>query len=134
MRPAQFLQTLAVSLVTFLVLDFIWLGLIARGFYRQQLGHLLSPDVRWIPAIVFYVLFVTAVVVFAVAPAVERGSLARALLLGGFFGVVAYATYDLTNLATMKDFPTLVAAVDMMWGCVLTAVVAAVGYLFAARA
>ncbi len=134
MRPALFAQTFAVSLVTFLVLDFAWLGLIARGFYRQQLGHLLSPDVRWIPAIIFYLLFVAAVVVFAVLPAVERGSLGRAVLLGGFFGVVAYATYDLTNLATLKDFPTLVAAVDMTWGCVLTAVVATVGYLFAARA
>ena len=133
MRPALFAQTFAVSLVTFLVLDFAWLGLIARGFYRQQLGHLLSPDVRWVPAIIFYLLFVTAVVVFAVLPAVERGSLGKAVLLGGFFGVVAYATYDLTNLATLKDFPTLVAAVDMTWGCVLTAVVAAVGYLFATR-
>ena len=133
MRPALFAQTFAVSLVTFLVLDFAWLGLIARGFYRQQLGHLLSPDVRWVPAIIFYLLFVTAVVVFAVLPAVERGSLGKAVLLGGFFGVVAYATYDLTNLATLKDFPTLVAAVDMTWGCLLTAVVAAVGYLFATR-
>jgi len=133
MRPALFAQTFAVSLVTFLVLDFAWLGLIARGFYRQQLGHLLSPDVRWVPAIIFYLLFVTAVVVFAVLPAVERGSLGKAVLLGGFFGVVAYATYALTNLATLKDFPTLVAAVDMTWGGVLTAVVAAVGYLFATR-
>jgi uncharacterized membrane protein len=133
MRTGLFLQTFAVSLVTFLVLDFAWLGLIARGFYRSQLGHLLSPDVRWLPAILFYLLFVTAVVVFAVMPAVERGSLARALLLGGFFGVVAYATYDLTNLATLKGFPTLVAVVDMTWGFVLTATVAAVGYLFASR-
>lgn len=134
MRTALFLQTYAVSLVCFLVLDFAWLGLIARGFYRQQLGHLLSPDVRWAPAILFYLLFVAAVVVFAVVPAVERGSLLRAVLLGGFFGIVAYATYDLTNLATFKDFPALVAAVDMTWGCVLSAAVAALGYVFAARA
>ncbi len=134
MRTALFLQTYAVSLVTFLLLDIAWLGLIARGFYRQQLGQLLSPDVRWGAAIIFYLLFVAAVVVFAVLPAVERGSLARALLLGGFFGVVAYATYDLTNLATLRGFPALVAAVDMTWGCFLSAVVAAVGYLFASRA
>ncbi|KPK81255.1 MAG: hypothetical protein AMS25_07175 [Gemmatimonas sp. SM23_52] len=134
MRTVVLLQTYAVSLVSFLVLDFAWLGLVARGFYRQQLGHLLSPDVRWAPAILFYLLFVAAVVVFVVVPAVERGSLLRAVLLGGFFGLVAYATYDLTNLATMKGFPTLVAAVDMTWGCVLSAVVAAVGYVFATRA
>jgi uncharacterized membrane protein len=134
MRTVLFLQTYAVSLVCFLVLDFAWLGLIARGFYRQQLGHLLSPEVRWAPAILFYLLFVAAVVVFAVLPAVERGSLLRAVLLGGFFGIVAYATYDLTNLATLKDFPALVAIVDMTWGCVLSAAVAAVGYVVAARA
>jgi uncharacterized membrane protein len=133
MRTIVAIQTYAASLVIFLLLDFVWLGLLARNFYRQQLGHLLSPDVRWLPAILFYLLFVAAVVVFAVLPAVERGSLLRAVLLGGFFGIVAYATYDLTNLATMKGFPTLVAAVDMTWGCVLSAVVAAVGYLVAAR-
>ena len=133
MRTALFLQTYAVSLATFLLLDLAWLGWIARGFYRQQLGDLLSPDVRWGAAIIFYLLFVAAIVVFAVIPAVERGSLVKALLLGGFFGVVAYAAYDLTNLATLKGFPTVVAAVDMTWGCVLSAAVAAVGYLFAAR-
>ncbi len=133
MRTALLAQTYAVSLVAFLLLDFAWLGLIARGFYRQQLGHLLSPDVRWTPAIIFYLLFVAAVVVFAVLPAVERGSLGRAVLLGGFFGIVAYATYDLTNLATLRGFPTLVAAVDMTWGCVLSATVATVGYWVAAR-
>lgn len=133
MGTATFFKTYAASLVTFLVLDFAWLGLIARGFYRDRLGHLLSPDVRWLPAIIFYLLFVAAILVFAVMPAVERGSLLRAVILGGFFGVVAYATYDLTNLATMRDFPALVAAVDVMWGCVLSAVVAAVGYIVAAR-
>ncbi len=133
MRAAVFLQTYVASLVAFLLLDFTWLGLIARGFYREQLGQLLRPDVRWIPAIIFYLLFVAAVIVFAVAPAVERGSLGRALLLGGFFGIVAYATYDLTNLATLRGFPTLVAVVDIAWGCLLTAAVAAVGYLVANR-
>jgi len=133
MTTSRLLQTYAVSLLAFLVLDFTWLGLVARGFYKDQLGHLLAPDVRWLPAILFYMLYVVAVLVFAVLPAVERGSLGRAVVLGGFFGVVAYATYDLTNLATLRGFPTTVAAVDMVWGGVLTATVATVGYLFAAR-
>jgi uncharacterized membrane protein len=133
MRTGLLLQTYAVSLATFLLLDFAWLGWIARGFYRQRLGHLLSPDVRWSAAILFYLLFIAGVVTFAVLPAVERGSLLRAVLLGGFFGLVAYATYDLTNLATLKGFPPLVAAVDMAWGFTLTAAVASVGYLFASR-
>lgn len=133
MTTSRLLQTYALSLLAFLVLDFTWLGLVARGFYKDQLGQLLAPDVRWVPAILFYMLYVGAVLVFAVLPAVERGSLGRAVLLGGFFGVVAYATYDLTNLATLRGFPTTVAAVDMVWGGVLTAAVATVGYLFAAR-
>lgn len=133
MGTTAFLKTYVASLVAFLILDFAWLGVIARGFYRNQLGHLLSPDVRWLPAVIFYLLYIAAIVVFAVMPAAERGSLMRAVVLGGFFGVVAYATYDLTNLATMRDFPSLVAVVDMTWGCVLSAVVAATGYLVAAR-
>lgn len=133
MKTLPLLLTYAASLVVFLILDFVWLGWIARGFYRQQLGHLLSPEVRWLPAVIFYLLFVAAVVVFAVLPAVERGSLLRATLWGGFFGMVAYATYDLTNLATLRGFPTIVAVVDMAWGFTLTAIVATVGYVMASR-
>lgn len=133
MTSSRLIQTYFVSLGTFLLLDFTWLGLVARSFYRDQLGELLTADVRWLPAIIFYLLYVVAVVVFAVIPAVDRQSLGRAVVLGGFFGVVAYATYDLTNLATMRGFPTTVAAVDMVWGGLLTASVAAVGYLFASR-
>jgi uncharacterized membrane protein len=134
MTTSGLIRTYAVSLVSFLLLDFLWLGLVARSFYRSQLGTLLASEVRWLPAIFFYMLFVAAIVVFAVVPAVPRGAPGRAALLGGFLGVVAYATYDLTNLATMRDFPLAVAAVDMAWGGVLTASVATVGYLVASRA
>lgn len=133
MTTLGLIRTYAVSLASFLVLDFVWLGLLARGFYRNQLGSLLAADVRWLPAVLFYLMFVAAVVVFVVAPSVPRRSLGRAALLGGFFGVVTYATYDLTNLATMRGFPVAVAAVDMAWGGVLTASVATVGYLVASR-
>jgi uncharacterized membrane protein len=133
MSTTKILQTYGVSLLAFLALDALWLGLVARGFYRDQLGPLLTPDVRWGAAMLFYLIFVAGVLVFAVLPAVERGSVGRAILLGGFFGVVTYAAYDLTNLATLRDFPPVVAAVDMVWGGVLTATVAAIGYLFAAR-
>lgn len=133
MRFTAVLLTYAASLVAFLVLDFVWLGAVARDFYRVRLGGLLAPDVRWGAAIVFYLLYVAAVVVFAVLPAVERASMARAVLLGGFFGLVAYATYDLTNLATLRDFPPIVAVVDLAWGLALTGTVAAVGYLVGSR-
>lgn len=133
MSIGRLLQTYGVSLVAFLALDALWLGLIARGFYRDQLGSLLTPDVRWGAALLFYGIFVAGILVFAILPALERASLGRALLLGGFFGVVTYAAYDLTNLATLRDFPTTVAAVDMVWGGVLTASVTAIGFLFASR-
>lgn len=133
MKTDLLLLTYVISLASFLILDFIWLGIVARGFYRGQLGHLLSPDVRWAPAFVFYAIFVAAVLVFATLPALSDGSFARAAMLGGFFGFVAYATYDLTNLATLKDWPDIVVLVDMAWGTILSASVAAIGYQFASR-
>ena len=111
-------------------LDMLWLGVIARGFYQKQLAAILRPDVQWGPAVGFYLLFVVGVMVFAVAPALERGSLGRAIWSGAFLGLVAYATYDLTNLALARDFPTIVAVVDMAWGTTIAAVVAAAGYGF----
>ncbi|MDT8435587.1 MAG: DUF2177 family protein [Gemmatimonadota bacterium] len=133
MRASTWLLTWAASLAAFLAIDLAWLGWIARGFYRDRLGALLRPDVNWTAALVFYALYVAAILLFAVAPALERGGLARAALLGVVFGGVAYATYDLTNLATLRDFPAVVAVVDIAWGCVLTGSVAAVGWTVAQR-
>jgi uncharacterized membrane protein len=128
MNLAKLLRLYAASLGVFLVVDLLWLGVIARGFYRHQLGPLLRPDVRWAPALVFYLLFVAGILVFAVIPALERGSWGRALVLGGLFGAIAYATYDLTNLATLKGFPPLVAVVDIAWGAFLAALIAGIAY------
>jgi uncharacterized membrane protein len=128
-----FVWTYVASLAAFLALDFAWLGLVARAFYRDQMGPLMRDQVQWLPAISFYLLFVGAVLVFVVVPAVERGSLARAAGLGAFFGLVTYATYDLTNLAVLRGFRTQLALVDMAWGTVLCAAVAVTGYLVASR-
>jgi uncharacterized membrane protein len=117
------------AFVGFLAIDMIWLTLVARGFYKKQLGFLLSDQPNWWAAISFYLLFVVGLLVFAVIPALEEGSLRKALLLGGFFGLVAYATYDLTNMATVKDWPWMVTLVDMTWGLVLAASVSGIGYL-----
>lgn len=114
--------------LVFLAIDLLWIGVVASGFYQRHLGFMLRPDVRWGPAIVFYLLFVAAVLVFAVQPGLAQGSPARAALLGAFLGLVAYATYDLTNLALVDGFPTLVAVVDMAWGAFVAGVVASAGY------
>ena len=117
------------AFVGFLAIDMVWLTLVARGFYRRQLGFLLSDQPNWWAAISFYLLFVAGLLVFAVVPAVQEGSLRRALLLGGFFGLVTYATYDLTNLATVKNWPLMLTLVDMTWGLILAASVSCLGYL-----
>jgi len=133
MRWSHLIPTYGASLLAFLALDFLWLGVVARDFYREAMGELMRSDVRWAPAMAFYVLFVAGVVVFVVLPAAERASLARAALLGGLFGLITYATYDLTNLAVLSGFRTGLAIVDMAWGTVLCSAVSVVGYLVASR-
>jgi uncharacterized membrane protein len=121
------------ALIVFLVLDALWLGVVARGFYREQFGDLMRPDVRWGAALLFYLLFIAAVLVFVVTPALERGSLSYAIVRGAFFGLVAYATYDLTNLAVLRGFSTTIAVVDMAWGTVVTAGTSAAAFLIAGK-
>jgi uncharacterized membrane protein len=101
---------------------------VARGFYRKHLSAFLATDVNWTAAILFYLLFIAGILTFAVVPGLKRESLAYAAGLGAFFGLVAYATYDLTNLATMRDWPLIVTIVDMAWGAVLSGSVAAASY------
>ncbi len=124
-----FVKVYAVTLLAFLLFDSIWLAVVARGFYRKHLGFLLTDQPIWWAAIAFYALFVAGVVVFAILPALSVGSLGRALALGGFFGLVTYATYDLTNHATVKNWPWVVTAVDLVWGTLLSLTVSCVGYL-----
>jgi uncharacterized membrane protein len=122
MATAQFLKLFGVGAVVFFSLDLLWLGFLARGFYQRQLGNLMRPDVRWVPALLFYLVYVAALIVFVAQPALERQSLARALLFGAFFGLTAYAAFDLTSLALVRGFPVAVAVVDLTWGTVLSAV------------
>ena len=124
-----YLKVYAATVVAFLAIDFVWLAFVARGFYRKHLGFLLTDQPNWYAAGIFYLLFVAGIVVFAIAPALQAGSLRNALLLGGFFGLVTYATYDLTNHATVKNWPWIVTVVDLCWGAVLSASVCCIGYL-----
>jgi len=127
-----YLKLYLCTLVGFLAIDAVWLTVVARGFYRRQLNFLLSDQPNWWAAIIFYLLFVVGLLVFAIVPGLQAGSLRKVLLLGAFFGLVTYATYDLTNLATVKNWPWLVTLVDMAWGTVLAAAVSGIGY-FAGR-
>jgi len=122
-----------IALPIFFIIDMIWLGLIATNFYKSQIGMLMKPDINWTAAIIFYLLFIGGLVFFAIEPAVAKSSWTTALFLGAFFGFITYATYDLTNLATLKDWPILVSIVDMAWGTVLGASVSVITYFVAAN-
>lgn len=128
-----FITSYIAGLIAFLLIDFIWLKYIALSFYRDQIGHLMLDKPNLAVAGLFYLFYVAGVVILAVNPAIEKQQWMTALLLGGLLGFVAYGTYDITNLATLKGWPPIVAIVDIIWGTVLTASVATVSY-FAAQA
>lgn len=129
----MFLKLYAIALPVFFALDMFWLGFVAKDFYRAQIGTLMKSDVNWAAAIIFYLIFIVGLVVFVISPAVEKGSWTHAILFGALFGLVCYATYDLTNLAVAKDWPLLVTIVDLIWGAVLAASVSAVTYFIASK-
>lgn len=128
MNISLFLTLYVISVPVFFIIDMIWLGFVARGFYQAQIGHLLG-DVNWPAAIIFYLVFLVGLTFFAIYPAVEAGKLDTAILYGALFGFFTYATYDMTNLATLKDWPLMVVIVDIVWGTILGAAVAGVTYV-----
>ena len=119
-----------ITLVTFLIIDLIWLGLVARKFYREQIGFIMAPKVNWPAAVIFYLLYIVGLLYFVTYPAIMRESTAYALYSGALFGLICYATYDLTNLATLKNWPLRVTLVDLVWGTLLSTLLSLVGYLF----
>lgn len=117
-----------ISVAVFFALDFTWLSIATQRIYRRYLGDLLAGQPRLGVAAGFYLLFVVGIVALAVLPALQEGSAVGALWRGALFGFLAYATYDLTNLSTIRDWPWQVSVIDMAWGTVLNAVVAVAGY------
>jgi uncharacterized membrane protein len=129
----MFIRLFLIALPVFIVIDMVWLVLVAKDFYQKQIGFLMRPDINWYAAIIFYLLFIAGLVTFVISPAVEKHSWLHALLFGAFFGLITYATYDLTNLATTKDWPLLVTIVDLIWGTVLSASISILTYLIAGK-
>lgn len=120
-----FLSLYAISVPIFFAIDMLWLGLIASSFYKQQLSGLMG-DINWPAAILFYFVFLVGLTFFAIYPAVQKDSVLTGLMLGCLFGFFTYATYDLTNLATLKNWPILISVVDIIWGTILGGLVSAV--------
>lgn len=117
--------------VVFLIIDLAWLGFIAKDLYQKYLGDFMAEKVNWTAAIIFYLIYIVGISVFAIYPAVNMNSALNAALMGGLFGFFAYATYDLTNLATLKGWPLLIVFIDIAWGVVLTSMVSLSGFYIA---
>lgn len=124
-----FIELFVISFVMFIVVDLIWLGFIAKDLYRKYLGDFLSPNPNWKAAMIFYVLFIVFLVIFVLLPGVDKQSLTYVMLYGAMFGFITYATYDLTNLATLKNWPIQITVIDLLWGTFLGFSVSTLSYL-----
>jgi len=118
----------ALTFVVFLIVDLAWLGFIAKNVYNKYLGGFLTDSVNWTAAIIFYLIFVAGLTIFVIYPSLEKESLWRVIILGALFGIITYATYDLTNLATLKGWPLPIVIIDIAWGAVLATIVSVSGY------
>jgi len=125
---AYYLKLYFATLTVFFAVDMLWLGLIARAFYKKHLGFLMAPEVNWYAALIFYFIFIVGVLVFVVIPGLKENDLTMLIVKAAFFGFISYATYDLTNLATVKDWPVIITLVDLVWGMLLTTIVSVAGY------
>ena len=128
MTAGYYIKLYFITLVAYFALDIAWVGFIAHSFYQNYLSFLLSPNFNWIPIVLFYLLFIVGLLVFVIIPGQQSGSLQNTLVLAAFFGLVTYATYDLINLATIKDWPILVSLVDLIWGMFVSTLVSYVSF------
>jgi len=122
------IKTYLTALIVFFVIDLVWLGVIALKLYRHYLGALMAEKVNWPAALIFYGIFISGLVFFVIEPALAKESLRYALGAGAFFGFLTYATYDLTNLATLKGWPLPITLIDLVWGSFLSASVSGITY------
>ncbi|WP_020674673.1 DUF2177 family protein [Geopsychrobacter electrodiphilus] len=123
-----YLKLYLLTIPLFFAIDLLWLGVVAKNFYQNNLSHLLSPAVNWSAALLFYFMYIAGIILFAVKPGLDAESLGKAAIWGALFGFFTYATYDLTNLATLRDWPIKVVVVDIVWGTLLCTLVATGSY------
>lgn len=124
----NFLKMYIIAFIVFLLVDFIWLSAVANQFYKKHLGFLMKATPNYIAALIFYLLFMVGLVYFVIQPAIVDQNVGKLILGGLLFGLITYATYDLTNLATIKDWPIIVTVVDLAWGSVLSLVISLATY------
>lgn len=129
----MFIKLYLITLPIFLGIDMTWLIFIAKNFYAKHIGYIMAKNPNLFAAVIFYLIFIAGLVVFVISPALEKKDWVQALLMGAFFGLITYATYDLTNLATVKDWPLIITIVDLMWGMGLSAAVSVIAYVVALK-
>lgn len=129
----MFIKLYAIAFTVFLAIDAVWLTLIAKNFYAKYIGYLMAKNPNLWAALIFYVIFIAGLIFFVITPALDKKMWTQALFAGLFFGLVTYATYDLTNLATIKDWPLLITIVDLIWGMFVSSTVSVVTYFFALK-
>lgn len=129
----MFLKIFFIAFPVFLVIDMVWLGIAAKDFYQKQIGSLMKASPNWTAAIIFYALFIGGLTIFVIKPALAKNSWSQAVLMGALFGLITYATYDLTNLATLKNWPLTLTIVDLLWGAGVAASVSAITYFIISK-
>lgn len=129
----QWIAAYVAAAIVFAGLDALWLGVVARTLYQREFGSMLLEKPNMVAAVIFYALYLVGVVVFAVKPGLDSGSWTKVVVYGALFGLIAYATYDLTNLATLKGFPFKVVIPDLLWGMAVTTAAGLAGYFTASR-
>ena len=128
MNIKSILISYGLTLIVFLIVDLAWLGIIAKNLYSRYLGEFMTDSINWTAAIIFYLIFVAGLFIFVIYPSVENNSILRVIILGALFGIVTYATYDLTNLATLKAWPIQIVVIDIIWGSILSIIVSLSGF------
>lgn len=123
-----YLRDFLIAFVSFLLIDMVWLVFIAKDLYKKYLGYLMSPTINWGAALLFYALFIVGILFFVVYPALEKDQIQYALMAGALFGLITYATYDLTNLATLKDWPVTITIIDLIWGTSVSALTSTLSF------
>lgn len=129
----MFIKLYLIALPVFLGIDMVWLTLIAKNFYAKQIGFLMAKNPNLLAAIVFYLIFIAGLTFFVISPALDKKMWINALVAGAFFGLVTYATYDLTNLATVKNWPIVITIVDLLWGMAVSAAVSVITFFLARK-
>lgn len=127
----KYLYLYILTFIVFLVIDFIWLKFVASNLYSSKIGHLMATNAKLLPALIFYLVYVVGVVVLIILPGYEAKNIWKAILFGALFGMISYSTYDLTNLATLKDWPLSLSIIDIAWGTFVTAITSLSGYYIA---